>query len=176
METTGFTSQPIGHYDYCNQNRSDCRIRAASMKPMMLTRDRWKQVVEANATANASVRPVTDMEYYGTEELWVMPNQYGDCEDYALLKRRMLMEQGWPASTLLVTVVRQRNGEGHAVLTVRTDRGDFVLDNLNDKILPWNQTEYTYLKRVSAEHSGKWESISDRRGSKRVMSVVGTVR
>lgn len=175
METTGLTSQPIGHYEYCQTNRADCRIRARSKKPMALTRERWSEMVEINAYANATVTPVTDMEYFGVPEIWSMPEAYGDCEDYALLKRRMLMEKGWAASMLLVTVVRQPNGDGHAVLTVRTDRGDFILDNLNERILPWNKTEYRYLKRQAAAHSGKWEGIADRRNGKAMVSAVGSV-
>lgn len=175
METTGLTSQPIGHYEYCQANRSDCRIRASSMKPMALTRDRWSEMVEVNAYANATVTPVTDMEYFGVPEIWSLPEAYGDCEDYALLKRRMLMDKGWSASMLLVTVVRQPNGDGHAVLTVRTDRGDFILDNLNERILPWNKTQYRYLKRQAAAHSGKWEGIADRRNGKALVSAVGSV-
>jgi len=102
--------------------------------------------------------------------LWTYPELYGDCEDYVLMKRRALMDKGWPASSLLVTVVRQTNGDGHAVLTVRTDRADYVLDNLSDTILPWNQSEYTFLKRQSAAHSGQWEDIIDSR------KLVGAVR
>lgn len=176
METTGFTSQPIGHYEYCQQNPMDCSIRARTAKPMALSRERWDEMVRINATANASVRPVTDLEYFGTKELWILPTSYGDCEDYALLKRKMLMDRGWPASTLLVTVVRQRNGEGHAVLTVRTDRGDFILDNLEGRILLWNKTEYAYLKRQAAAHSGKWEGIIDRRDINGSLTAVGSVK
>lgn len=163
MATGGYTSQPIGHYEYCKKNRADCSIVASSNAPVKLTRERWSELVEANAAANANVQPVTDMEYYGKEELWVMPGAYGDCEDYVLLKRRKLMDAGWPASTLLITVVRQPNGEGHAVLTVRTDRADYVLDNLNERILPWTETVYTFLKRQSVRNSGKWEDIVDNR-------------
>ena len=75
------------------------------------------------------------------------------------------MALGWPASSLLATVVLQSNGDGHAVLTVRTSRGDFVLDNLSDEILAWNETDYRFLKRVSARHSGHWEGIIDTRTS-----------
>lgn len=176
METNGLTSQPIGHYEYCQKNRSDCSIRARSQAPVKLTRDRWNELVRINATANANVQPVTDYDYFGVEEVWTLPSLYGDCEDYALLKRKQLMERSWPASALLITVVRQRNGEGHAVLTVRTDRGDFVLDNLNESVLPWHETEYTFLKRQAAAHSGKWEGIVDRRDPHALVSAVGTVR
>lgn len=110
-----------------------------------------------------AVEPVTDYEYYKKEEHWTYPQRYGDCEDYALLKRYMLMQKGWPASSLLITVVRQQNGDGHAVLTVRTDRADYVLDNLKSKIKSWNKTKYRYLKRQSADHSGRWTKINDKR-------------
>ena len=63
-------------------------------------------------------------------ERWNYPDDgYGDCEDYVLLKRRMLMQAGWPREALLITVVRDKKGDGHAVLTVKTNRGEFVLDN-----------------------------------------------
>ncbi len=170
MVTGGLTSQPIGHFEYCKREARDCNIRARSHQPVKLTRARWAEMVEANARANSTVRPVTDLEYYGTEEFWVMPDEAGDCEDFALMKRAELMRKGWPASALLITVVRQNNGDGHAVLTVRTDRGDYILDNLNSRILPWNETEYSYLKRVSVAHSGQWEKIIDSR------TLVGAVR
>jgi len=163
MKTTGLTSQPIGHYNYCRQYSQDCKIKTTKTKAPKLTRERWKQMVEVNGYSNNTVKPVTDQEFYNTEELWAYPTNYGDCEDYALMKRHMLMKQGWPASALLITVVKQPNGEGHAVLTVRTDRADYILDNLNDKIMPWNETRYTYLKRQAVGYSGHWAAIADKR-------------
>ena len=77
----------------------------------------------------------------------------------------MLMERGWPPSSLLITVVLQPNGEGHAVLTVRTSKGDYILDNLESKIKRWDETPYTYLKRQSESHSGRWKDILDNRAS-----------
>lgn len=171
MIVTGRTTQPIGHYEYCKVFGEDCNIRARSAKPMALSRARWQQLVETNQRVNRGIRPATDLDLFGVEELWTYPEDYGDCEDYVLLKRHMLMQLGWPASTLLVTVVRQRNGDGHAVLTVRTDRADYVLDNLEDAILSWDETEYHFLKRQSAEHSGRWEGIDDSRAS-----IVGSVK
>jgi len=171
MNTTGRTSQPIGHFEYCKTYTSDCAIRTSSTKPTKLTRKRWSEMVAINSHANRTVAPVTDLEYYNREEYWTYPKNYGDCEDYVLLKRKMLMEAGWPASSLLITVVTQANGDGHAVLTVRTDRADYALDNMNEKILPWNKTEYRYLKRQSTRHSGRWEAIDDPR-----QSIVGAVK
>lgn len=172
MRVSGRTSQPIGHYEYCLKNKADCRISTLSKKPMHLSTARWKEMVEANIFANTAIIPTTDLELYGKEEHWQLPTKFGDCEDYAMLKRKWLMEQGWAASSLLVTVVRQKSGEGHAVLTVRTNRGDFILDNLKDEIKPWNKTNYTYLKRISPFHSGWWEDIIDTRGTVRSVGSV----
>ncbi len=164
MQLAGLTSQPIGHYNYCKQYPSDCKINTRKTNAPQLTRERWKDLVEVNTYSNSTIAPVTDMEGFGIEEHWIYPTSIGDCEDYVLMKRHMLMQRGWPASSLLITVVLQPNGEGHAVLTVRTDRADYVLDNLSDKIKQWNETEYTYLKRQSSKYSGHWTKIVDRRG------------
>lgn len=165
MQLAGLTSQPIGHHNYCKTYSADCKIKATSEEAPELTRERWKDLVEVNSYSNTTIAPVTDMEGFGVEELWTYPTSIGDCEDYVLMKRHMLMKRGWPASALLITVVLQPNGEGHAVLTVRTDRADYVLDNLSNKIKPWNETEYTYLKRQSIKHSGHWTKIIDERDS-----------
>lgn len=161
MKTTGLTTQPIGHYVYCKTYKKDCRLRAKSTKPTKLTQKRWNDLIQVNTYSNTTIEPATDLEAFNQEELWVYPRSIGDCEDFVLMKRHMLMQRGWPASSLLITVVMQPNGEGHAVLTVRTDKADYVLDNLNNKVLPWNKTPYTYLKRQSAKHSGRWVDIKD---------------
>ena len=171
MKVLGKTSQPIGHYEYCKTYARDCAIRSRSRAPVSLSRKRWREMVTINANANRNVTPVTDLAYYKREELWAYPKNYGDCEDYVLLKRKLLMDKGWPASSLLITVVTLPNGDGHAVLTVRTDRADYALDNLNDKIVQWNKTQYHYLKRQSSTHSGRWETIDDSR-----RSIVGAIK
>ncbi len=163
MLTTGSTSQPIGHALFCQQFAAECKIRSRNDAPPALTKKRWSDLVTVNSYANKTVQPVTDQDYYGVEEHWTYPRTFGDCEDYALLKRYMLMQRGWPVSSLLITVVRQPNGDGHAVLTVRTDRGDFVLDNLENEIERWDRTPYKFLKRQSVTNSGAWSSIRDSR-------------
>ncbi|MCB1384853.1 MAG: transglutaminase-like cysteine peptidase [Nitratireductor sp.] len=157
------TSQPIGHYEYCREHREDCNIVSLAALPPRLTNARWEELVAVNIEANAAITPRTDLEIYGVEEHWALPEFYGDCEDYVLMKRKALIDRGWPAHALLPTVVLRPNGEGHAVLTVRTSRGDYVLDNLKDAILRWDQTDYKFLKRVAARHSGRWEDILDSR-------------
>lgn len=163
MQTGGVTSQPIGHAMFCQQLPKECGVRSLSTSAPRLTRKRWNEMVEINNYANFTVEPVTDQEYYGVQEHWTYPRSYGDCEDYVLLKRHLLIQRGWPAASVLITVVKQPNGEGHAVLTVRTDRADYVLDNMETQIKQWNNTPYRFLKRQSSAHSGRWISIDDNR-------------
>ncbi|MFO1184074.1 MAG: transglutaminase-like cysteine peptidase [Bauldia sp.] len=163
MTVTARTSQPIGHYEFCQDHQAECSVRTASPKPVKLTQTLWNELTGVNDAVNDTVTPKTDLELYGVEERWAYPAAFGDCEDYALLKRRMLIDKGWPAAELLMTVVRQRNGDGHAVLTVRTDRGDLVLDNLEARILVWVDTDYQFVKRQSEFDSGQWMAISDGR-------------
>lgn len=163
MTTGRLTSQPIGHYQFCIEFPAECSIRSTSTDPVVLDEPAWDALQAVNNVVNNTIMPATDHEIFGEEERWVYPLLWGDCEDYVLLKRQMLAEAGWPLSSLLITVVLQSNGEGHAVLTVRTDRGDLILDNLVSNIRIWNETDYFYVKRQSERDSGGWISIDDRR-------------
>jgi predicted transglutaminase-like cysteine proteinase len=167
----GATNQPIGHYEFCKQYSDECGPSGKDTGPLKLTQENWKTILNVNYNANTEFTPLTDMEIYGVEEQWVYPDSAADCEDYVLIKRKRLMEAGISPSNLLITVVLQPNGEGHAVLTVRTDRGDFVLDNMRNKVLLWSQTEYRYLKRQSSANAGKWVKLQDGRAD-----AVGSVK
>ncbi|TPW31237.1 transglutaminase-like cysteine peptidase [Pararhizobium mangrovi] len=172
MTETGPTSPPIGHYEFCEREPASCAAHTANAASLTLTRERWHMLLKVNHAVNTEIMPETDEAAYGMEEYWTYPDHgVGDCEDYALLKRKRLKAEGFPASVLLLTVVRRPNGEGHAVLTVHTDRGDFVLDNMHDRVLLWSETDYTYLKRQSSLDAKRWEKISNGRPA-----LVGSVR
>jgi predicted transglutaminase-like cysteine proteinase len=172
MDITGKTSQPIGHYVFCRTHMAECSVHSSRDPRVHLTPREWNQLVKVNATVNRQIVEETDEQIYGRPEVWAYPDKIGkgDCEDLVLLKRRDLIRDGWPTGALLITVVRQTNGDGHAVLTVLTDRGDLILDNLNPRILVWNQTDYQYLKRQSEYDSGQWVGIG---GAPRV--AVGSI-
>lgn len=159
MQTGGLTSQPIGHYEFCKRLPAECSVKSRNVMPEKMTHDFWQLIVNVNSNANRKIKPLTDMDIYGVEEYWAYPDTVGDCEDYVLLKRRDLMQAGISPANLLITVVRKPDGEGHAVLTVRTDKGDFVLDNLVEGVKNWSETDYTYLKRQAANNTGRWVSI-----------------
>lgn len=162
MSVIGRTSQPIGHYEFCKIHPADCAVRSKGESRVHLTAGLWNQLVDVNNRTNASLQPATDQELFGRPEVWSYADRYGDCEDYVLLKRRALIGKGWPAGALLITVVEQSNGDGHAVLTVRTDRGDLILDNLQPRIVLWHQSGYRFVKRQSEFNSGQWMAIVDR--------------
>ena len=161
--TTGPTSIPIGHSEFCKTHRSECGANRRVVDVEVLTEARWQSLIAINDRMNRDIVPVTDADLYRVEEFWTYPDGYGDCEDIALAKRRELIAEGWDASTLLMAVVRQRNGEGHAVLMVRTDRGDLVLDNQDGMVRVWTETPYQFIKRQSQQNAGKWVDILDNR-------------
>jgi predicted transglutaminase-like cysteine proteinase len=113
-----------------------------------------------NAWVNAAVKPVTDRDHWGVEDRWDYPSDgSGDCEDIQLLKRRLLVAAGLPRRALRMTVVLDKGGDGHAVLMMRTDRGDFILDNRSDLVLSWHDTGYKFIKREGAEGMA-WIALS----------------
>src|SRR3981189_2002684 len=124
----------------------------------------WRDMLRVNRWVNETVKPMTDMDHWGVIEKWSLPTDgYGDCEDYVLLKRKMLIDAGWPREALLITVVRDKKGEGHAVLTVKTDKGEFVLDNQNENVVAWTATGYRFVKRQSQSDPNVWVSLGDSR-------------
>ncbi|PHP68993.1 transglutaminase [Zhengella mangrovi] len=159
MTTGGLTSQPIGHYEFCRANPDECSIHMADNGPSRLSASLWRKLNKVNVEVNRAITPMNDYDIYGKDEVWTYPGKAGDCEDYVLEKRRDLSRAGVPLSNLLITVVRKPDGEGHAVLTVRTDKGDYILDNLSDRIRLWSDTGYRFLKRQSSTDTGRWVSL-----------------
>jgi predicted transglutaminase-like cysteine proteinase len=163
MPLTRETTQPIGHYELCQRMPSECRAIRGQAKPVKLNQSVWSRIIDINSSVNMMIRPMTDQDMWGKEEVWSYPTSTGDCEDYVLMKRRLLMQAGIPESALLITVVRQTDGSGHAVLTLVTTQGDFVLDNLRGEVRLWSETNYVFLKRQDSAHSGRWIGIEDGR-------------
>lgn len=160
---TGPTSVPVGHAEFCKLNPGECPAHASVDDVGVLTEERWAQLVRINNEFNTTIVPISDQDHYQVAEFWTYPAGYGDCEDIALAKRRALVEGGWNPSTLLMAVVRESNGNGHAVLMVRTDRGDMVLDNQDGTIRLWADTPYHFLKRQSQANAAQWVDIADDR-------------
>ena len=159
MRSYGQALPPIGHVGFCRRNPGECSAPSSDTERFQLTPQGEQDLREVNNIVNQMVRPESDLQLYGRLEHWTYPNGKGDCEDYVLLKRRMLMERGWPASALLITVVRDEHNEGHAVLTARTDSGDFILDNKKPNVMVWSTSGYTFIKRQSFNNPVSWVSL-----------------
>jgi predicted transglutaminase-like cysteine proteinase len=171
MVTGEVTSQPIGHYEFCQRLPAECSVKSRSASTVRMDNRAWEIVRAVNSDVNARYIAKTDMEIYGREEFWTYPTVFADCEDYALQKRKELADLGFALSDLLITVVRKPDGEGHAVLTLRTTDGDFILDNLASDVLAWYETSYTFLKRQATFNTGRWVTIENGRDL-----LVGAVR
>lgn len=162
MSVGSFTSQPIGHYEFCKTRPAECSIQPRNQNVLRTSEATWRLLDTVNLDVNGAILPKNDIDIYGKDEVWAYPDQgVGDCEDYVLEKRRRLAGAGISLANLLITVVRKPDGEGHAVLTVRTDAGDFILDNLSDEVKSWRDTGYRFLKRQASYHTGRWVSLLD---------------
>lgn len=160
MGSFGDTLPPIGYVTFCRDNQSECRPAQRFADGIQLTAAKLEEIEKVNDAVNATVAPITDLELYGKPEVWAYPSgNKGDCEDYVLLKRRLLIARGYPESALLITVVRDENSEGHAILTVRTHRGDLILDNKRREVMRWADTPYTFVKRQSERNPLLWISL-----------------
>ncbi|AZO77875.1 transglutaminase [Bosea sp. Tri-39] len=155
----GEARAPYAWTDFCKRMPSECAVDTREAESVELTPKLWKLIVANNVKANREIEAITDQDHWGVVDRWDIPTDgKGDCEDYVLLKRQRLAEAGVPRRAMRVTVVIDEENAGHAVLMIRTDRGDFILDNKRNAILPWSQTGYTYVKRESQARTG-WASL-----------------
>ncbi|MBF9194841.1 transglutaminase-like cysteine peptidase [Microvirga terrestris] len=159
ISSIGVAKPILGWSQFCEQFRSECTVDVTEADKIDLTPQAWKTIVSVNQRVNSSIKAVTDADHFGVVDTWGFPDDgKGDCEDFQLLKRRLLVAAGLPRRAMRMTVVIDELGEGHAVLMVRTSRGDFVLDNKTSSVLPWHRTGYVYIKRESQDATG-WVSL-----------------
>jgi len=159
------TSIPIGWKLFCSEQPDECVPAGAGAQSVKLDPYAWRQLVSINTLVNNGIEGIADTDHYdlrqrGIPNWWTYPDDgKGNCNDYVLLKRRLLIEAGWPKAALLMTVVLDHHGDGHLILTVKTNAGDLILDNLNTEIVRWNETGYTFLKRQSPANPNIWLAI-----------------
>ena len=158
-------SIPVGWVTFCADQPRECA--ATHLRPLVvqMTDERWSELRTIDVLANHTIQGVADNDHYGIYKLgiinwWTYPDDgKGNCNDYVLLKKKLLVEAGWPASALLLTVVLDHENEGHLVLTLRSDRGDLILDNMADDVKLWSATGYTFIKRQSPENPNTWQQL-----------------
>jgi len=159
MRVFGPAQPPHGFVRFCEETPKECGPDQKPEARFDASPERLRELDAVNREVNQAIAPATDLEVYGVNEYWTLPTTRGDCEDYALLKRHKLIDKGWPVSSMLMTVVRDEKGEGHAVLTARTVQGDFILDNKSEEVKVWTLTPYQYVMRQSYLNPRVWVAL-----------------
>lgn len=148
-----------GWVDFCRRQPAECAVDPSEPATITLTAKTWATITSVNRRVNTTITAITDQDHWGVADRWDLPTDgSGDCEDFQLLKRKLLAEAGLPRRAMRMTVVIDEKNEGHAVLMLRTDRGDIVLDNKTDAVMAWFDTGYVFVKRESQDKIG-WVSL-----------------
>ncbi len=150
-------SAPAGAAGLCGKYRWACDSSGHSN---ISQSDLIGLAASVNTKVNRQTREIADQTQFGREEYWTLPTaRGGDCEDFALLKKKTLIENGVASKNLLIATVLDRSLNNHAVLVLRTPKGDLVLDNMNKDIRPWKKTGYTFLKLQNPAAPGRWDAV-----------------
>jgi predicted transglutaminase-like cysteine proteinase len=153
-----FTLAPLAFVKFCMKNASECQPATGSGEP---TAEMLARMEEINRAVNREISP----QRKPTEPLltnWAVDPRAGDCNDYAVTKRHRLIAAGWPSSRVLLAAVATAEGQGHLVVVVRTSAGDLVLDNLTDRIKPWDKTSFDWISMQSEENPRFWLAAGER--------------
>ncbi len=159
MQEGGVVSAPWGYQDFCKRHPDDCSFSIRNPVVVSLTSKRVAELAVVQTKVNRRISYATNSEVYAKREYWAYPYLSGDCEDFAIEKRRRLISAGWPRSALLLTAARMASGQKHLVLVVVTDKGDFVLDNASQYIRHWKSTNYQWLARQSRFNESGWVAL-----------------
>ena len=160
MRVYGSTEPPQAFVRFCEEYPEECAPTSRAEGRVPASPKLLIELDQVNGRINRSITAERDLKHYGIADYWTLPTDgKGDCEDYALLKRHELIRLGWPSSALLMTIVKDEKGEGHAVLTARTAAGDFILDNKVDEIRVWTKTPYRFLLRQSYLNPRVWMDL-----------------
>ena len=151
---------PSGYIAFCARFPGQCATQDGAAHEVDLTDDVWNMLEGVNTAVNRAIAPRDDSDHYGAREYWTIPTDgYGDCEDYVVAKRQALIQAGLPAPALRIAVVFAPHFVRHAVLTVATDKGNYVLDNLRSAIVTWEKTGYAFIERQDPASSSGWVSL-----------------
>jgi predicted transglutaminase-like cysteine proteinase len=148
---------PMPYVMFCISYPDECRFDKENAG-VVLSQEKLAELRSVNRHVNSAIRPKAD---HSIRRMWHLGVSSGDCNAYAVEKRHRLIESGWPVDSLLLTVAKTSWGEGHLVVTVHTDRGDFILDSLTDQVRPWHETSYTWVMRQSSNDPKDWVALNN---------------
>jgi predicted transglutaminase-like cysteine proteinase len=155
MREGGYALAPFSFVKFCLDYPGDCP-KSAGAGRVRLTSGRMAELASVNRAVNNSITPRPDTS---TFRYWKLDVNAGDCNSFAVQKRHELIQRGWPAAALALAVAKTPWGEGHLVVTVRTDQGDLVLDNLRSTIVSWQRTGYDWIMRQSERNPQFWVEL-----------------
>jgi len=114
-----------------------------------------------NRGVNRLISYKRDKAVYGRLDHWAQPAEIlkraaGDCEDFAILKMAALIDAGIPAQSMALVVLQDsQKGVFHAVLSVATGSGTFILDNVRDNVVIDNRLP-AYVPLYSFSTNRAW--------------------
>jgi predicted transglutaminase-like cysteine proteinase len=157
MPTGKAVVPPGGFIGFCARHLPECQGFSPAPAVVELTAARRQQLEAVQARVNAALTWREDPRHE-----WDYPTDgFGDCNRFALEKRRELMALGWPREALLLASAVTEHGEGHLVLVARTSEGDLVLDNRMPPVLDWTRLPYRWISRQSEQSPVTWLEIRD---------------
>ncbi|MCP4075904.1 MAG: transglutaminase-like cysteine peptidase [Gammaproteobacteria bacterium] len=149
------TPRPLPYQDFCRRYPAECLLngnRTIKLTPKALT-----LLQRINTQVNNEVSFMLDIDQYNQEEFWALPlTGSGDCEDKALEKRHRLAKLGFPRAAMRLMIASHKKFlNSHALLTIETDSGIYVMNSFTDKVKAWYQTPYNYEARERVD--GQWD-------------------
>ena len=190
LVSQGVTQPPVGAFSFCLEEPEACGLptqqieslskdssksasdpvaaqdETAPTHPAVLTDLQLFAMARViNASVNTAISYRSDALTWNTEERWVLPLSaegvnYGDCEDYALEKRAALLAAGAPSDRLRMATAWSPGTGVHAVLILRLEDGDYVLDSTTPHILNVAQTRYEWRSLQSGPSLLEWSQVS----------------
>lgn len=158
LPVTGVGDPPDQYLEFCLGNSGACDLRGDQI---VAWSSQGHTILEhVNRQVNEEVEFISDWDFNGLEDVWSYPyNCQGDCEDFALEKRRRLIVQGVPSASLTIAIVfHEVEYFPHAVLLAENSKGTWVLDNLYDQVLCWDAVPYIYVRRERPD--GQWSRFA----------------
>jgi predicted transglutaminase-like cysteine proteinase len=150
------STAPFAHVLFCTKSPRECMRSKDTPAAIPLDQTRKDELEAVNNQVNRQIRPRND----GGFDTWTLNPKTGDCEDFAITKRHLLIEKGWPTSVLRLAMGYTSGGEGHLVLIVRATSGDFVLNNLTNEILPYQNAGLSWQMIQSSRDPKIWYRMS----------------
>ncbi|WKA30556.1 transglutaminase-like cysteine peptidase [Bradyrhizobium roseum] len=155
------TLSPFQHVRFCLRYPADCKSDPTEITTVELTAETLETMHRVNRDVNLSIMPVAKNDAIA-DGGWTISPVSGDCNDYAVTKRHELVQKGFPTKAVRLAVVKTSSGIGHLVLVVATNKGNLVLDNLSETIVPWQFTKYQWVKIQSSSDARYWFEIMPR--------------